>query len=57
MTVAVLKLRASQAAPEIDVRVTGTRRAPRGAPAEPFRRVYVVEKRGDHYVITDDRAR
>jgi hypothetical protein len=57
MTVAVLKLRATQAAPEIDVRVSGTRRASPDAPEQPFRRVYVMEKRGDHYVITDDRAR
>jgi hypothetical protein len=67
LEVAVLKLRASQALPEIDVRVRGTLRREtyeRGAdrPVDvevvtPYRRVFVVEALGGHYLITDDRAR
>jgi hypothetical protein len=66
LTVAVLKLRAAQALPEIDVRVRGTVRhatyeggsdGPVDVAVEPHTRVYVVEAIGGHYLVTNDRAR
>jgi Na+-translocating ferredoxin:NAD+ oxidoreductase RnfD subunit len=63
MQVAVLKRRASQALPEIDVIVDGTQHRVTYDESHvasrsdvPFRRTYVVAKIGAHYLITADRS-
>ncbi|MDQ1520232.1 MAG: enediyne biosynthesis protein [Actinomycetota bacterium] len=65
ISVAVLKLRASQALPEIDAKVHGTvHRVTYAGPShrvvaetdEPFERVYVVESLDGHFLIVDERA-